>query len=200
MRFTEYGAFVDIGGVDGLLHISEISWGKLKHPSEVLTVGDTINVKILSLNPEKGKISLGYKQNMPEPWSIIDDKYKAGDNVEGDIVQIKEYGAFLELEPGLDGLIHISEISHSRVENINSVLHIGDNVEAKILEIDKDRRRISLSIKALIDPPEQAPEAEEKAKEEEKPADEAAPQQEVTTEEANEGVAEAEPDKEEKAE
>lgn len=200
MRFTEYGAFVDIGGVDGLLHISEISWGKLKHPSEVLTVGDTINVKILSLNPEKGKISLGYKQNMPEPWSIIDDKYKAGDNVEGDIVQIKEYGAFLELEPGLDGLIHISEISHSRVENINSVLHIGDNVEAKILEIDKDRRRISLSIKALIDPPEQASEAEEKAKEEEKPADEAAPQQEVTTEEANEGVAEAEPDKEEKAE
>ena len=199
MRFTEYGAFVDIGGVDGLLHISEISWGKLKHPSEVLTVGDTINVKILSLNPEKGKISLGYKQNMPEPWSIIDDKYKAGDNVEGDIVQIKEHGAFLELEPGLDGLIHISEISHSRVENINSVLHIGDNVEAKILEIDKDRRRTSLSIKALIDPPEQTPEAE-KAEEEKKSADEAVPQQEVTTEEANEGVAEAEPDKEEKAE
>lgn len=200
MRFTEYGAFVDIGGVDGLLHISEISWGKLKHPSEVLTVGDTINVKILSLNPEKGKISLGYKQNMPEPWSIIDDKYKAGDKVEGDIVQIKEYGAFLELEPGLDGLIHISEISHSRVENINSVLHIGDNVEAKILEIDKERRRISLSIKALLDPPEKpeegsTPESGEKPAEEEKPVNEATSMQEA--ENADGEAAVSEPDKEE---
>nr|HUM56183.1 bifunctional 4-hydroxy-3-methylbut-2-enyl diphosphate reductase/30S ribosomal protein S1 [Bacillota bacterium] len=133
MRFTDYGAFVDIGGVDGLLHISEISWGKLKHPKEVLEIGQKIHVKVLSMNSEKGKISLGLKQTQPEPWSVINDKYNEGDIVKGKVVQIKEYGCFVELEPGLDGLVHISEVSHRRVGNINEELSQGQEVEAKIL-------------------------------------------------------------------
>jgi len=153
MRFTDYGAFVDIGGVDGLLHISEISWGKLKHPKEVLEIGQKIHVKVLSMNSEKGKISLGLKQTQPEPWSVINDKYNEGDIVKGKVVQIKEYGCFVELEPGLDGLVHISEVSHRRVGNINEELSQGQEVEAKILEIDKERKRISLSIKETIEPP-----------------------------------------------
>lgn len=153
MRFTDYGAFVDIGGIDGLLHISEISWGKLKHPQEVLKIGQTIHVKVLSMNSEKGKISLGLKQTQPEPWAVIDEKYKVGDIVEGKVVQIKEYGCFVELEPGLDGLVHISEVNHKRIGNINDEFSVGDIVKAKILEIDKDNKRISLSIKETIEPP-----------------------------------------------
>ncbi|WP_419026345.1 bifunctional 4-hydroxy-3-methylbut-2-enyl diphosphate reductase/30S ribosomal protein S1 [Emergencia sp.] len=151
MRFTDYGAFVDLGGIDGLLHISEISWGKLKHPQEVLQIGDTVKVKILSMNEEKGKISLGLKQTIPEPWSVIDEKYEVGQVVSGKVVQIKEYGAFVELEPGLDGLVHISEVAHKRVTNIADELSIGQEVAAKILEIDRERKRISLSIKETLD-------------------------------------------------
>ncbi len=153
MRFTDYGAFVDIGGIDGLLHISEISWGKLKHPQEILKIGQTIQVKVLSMNSEKGKISLGLKQTQPEPWAVIDDKYQVGDVVEGKVVQIKEYGCFVELEPGLDGLVHISEVNHKRIGNINDEFSVGDTVKAKILEIDKENKRISLSIKETIEPP-----------------------------------------------
>jgi ribosomal protein S1/(E)-4-hydroxy-3-methyl-but-2-enyl pyrophosphate reductase len=153
MRFTEYGAFVDIGGLDGLLHISEISWGKLKHPQEILKIGEKVQAKILSINSEKGKISLGLKQNTPEPWSKIDDAYKVGDVVSGKVVQIKEYGGFVELQPGLDGLVHISEIAHKRVSNIANELHVGQMVQAKILEIDKEKKRISLSIKETLEPP-----------------------------------------------
>lgn len=159
MRFTDYGAFVDIGGIDGLLHISEISWGKLKHPQEVLSIGDKIRVKVLSMNAEKGKISLGLKQNQPEPWSVINEKYEVGQVVNGKVVQIKEYGAFVELEPGLDGLVHISEVAHKRVANIADELTVGQEVSAKILEIDQERRRISLSIKETLEAPvaEEAP-------------------------------------------
>lgn len=153
MRFTDYGAFVDLGGIDGLLHISEISWGKLKHPQEVLQIGDIVHVKILSMNEEKGKISLGLKQTTPEPWSVINEKYQLGQTVSGKVVQIKEYGAFIELEPGLDGLVHISEIAHKRVTDISEELTIGQDVDAKILEIDTDRKRISLSIKATTEAP-----------------------------------------------
>jgi len=151
MRFTDYGAFVDLGGIDGLLHISEISWGKLKHPQEVLKIGETVKVKILSMNEEKGKISLGLKQTVPEPWSVIDETYQVGQVVAGKVVQIKEYGAFIELEPGLDGLVHISEVAHKRVTNIADELTIGQAVNAKILDIDKERKRISLSIKETLD-------------------------------------------------
>lgn len=151
MRFTDYGAFVDIGGLDGLLHISEISWGKLKHPQEALEIGQKISVKILSMNTEKGKISLGLKQNTPEPWSVIDDKYQIGQVIKGKVVQIKDYGAFVELEPGLDGLVHISEVAYKRVTNIADEISVGQEVDAKILEIDRDRKRISLSIKETLD-------------------------------------------------
>jgi 4-hydroxy-3-methylbut-2-enyl diphosphate reductase len=161
MRFTDYGAFVDIGGLDGLLHISEISWGKLKHPQEALEIGQIINVKILSMNEEKGKISLGLKQNAPEPWSVIDDNYAEGNVISGKVVQIKEYGAFVELEPGLDGLVHISEVAHKRVNKISEELTIGQMVQAKVLEIDRERRRISLSIKETLDPNAPQPESYE---------------------------------------
>jgi len=157
MRFTDYGAFVDIGGIDGLLHISEISWGKLRHPQEALEIGQKVNVKILSMNEEKGKISLGLKQNTPEPWSVINEKYAVGQVVEGKVVQIKEYGAFVELEPGLDGLVHISEIAAKRVTNIADEISIGQAVSAKILEIDEAKKRISLSIKETLPAEEAAP-------------------------------------------
>ena len=167
MRFTDYGAFVDLGGIDGLLHISEISWGKLKHPQEVLQIGDRVKVKILSMNEEKGKISLGLKQTTPEPWSVIDEKYQVGQVVTGKVVQIKEYGAFVELEPGLDGLVHISEVAHKRVNDIAEELTLGQTVEAKILEIDTERKRISLSIKRTVEAPaEEAEAAAEEADEE----------------------------------
>jgi (E)-4-hydroxy-3-methyl-but-2-enyl pyrophosphate reductase len=196
MRFTDYGAFVDIGGIDGLLHISEISWGKLKHPQEVLKIGQTIQVKVLSMNSEKGKISLGLKQTQPEPWAVIDDKYQVGDVVEGKVVQIKEYGCFVELEPGLDGLVHISEVNHKRIGNINDEFSVGDTVKAKILEIDKENKRISLSIKETIEPPifeeEVAPAAE--APVEAEAAPEVTPEAVAEVEAAPEVVEETEPE------
>lgn len=163
MRFTDYGAFVDLGGIDGLLHISEISWGKLKHPKEVLQIGDKVKVKVLSMNEEKGKISLGLKQTTPEPWSIIDDKYALDQIVSGRVVQIKEYGAFIELEPGLDGLVHISEVANKRVSNIAEELEVGQEVEAKILDIDTERKRISLSLKQASSDYEEVENVEEDA-------------------------------------
>jgi 4-hydroxy-3-methylbut-2-enyl diphosphate reductase len=158
MRFTEYGAFVDIGGIDGLLHISEISWGKLRHPEEVLAIDQEIKVKILSMNKDKEKISLGYKQNLPEPWSVINEKYEVGQIIKGKAVQIKDYGVFVELEPGLDGLVHISEIAYKRVSNIEEEIEVGQDISAKILDIDQNRRRISLSIKDTQErPADEAP-------------------------------------------
>ncbi|MDD5986877.1 MAG: bifunctional 4-hydroxy-3-methylbut-2-enyl diphosphate reductase/30S ribosomal protein S1 [Eubacteriales bacterium] len=188
MRFTDYGAFVDIGGIDGLLHISEISWGKLKHPKEALSIGQKISVKILSMNEEKGRISLGLKQTTPEPWSVIDENYHEGEIVQGKVVQIKEYGCFVELEPGLDGLVHISEVRHRRIANITDEVAIGDIVNAKILEIDKDRRRISLSIKETLDPEEEA--AEYAAREAAKKAAEEKAEAEESAAEAEEAPAE----------
>lgn len=196
MRFTDYGAFVDIGGLDGLLHISEISWGKLRHPQEALSIGETINVKILSMNEEKGKISLGLKQNTPEPWSVIDENYSEGQVIEGKVVQLKEYGAFVELEPGLDGLVHISEVAHKRVNKISDELSVGQVVNTKVLDIDKERRRISLSIKETLDPNapeieevEEVPEAVEAVDEAPVEAVEEAPVEEAPVEEAGEAEA-----------
>lgn len=151
MRFTDFGAFVDIGGIDGLLHISEISWGKLKHPKEVLTLGETIHVKVLAMNEENGRISLGLKQTTPEPWSVIDDKIREGDIVKGKVVQIKDYGAFVEIEAGLDGLVHISEISRERIEHTSDVLKVGQIVYAKVIAIDTEKRRISLSLRDTME-------------------------------------------------
>ncbi len=167
MRFTDYGAFIDIGGIDGLLHISEISWGKLKHPKEVLKIGETVSVKVLSMDMEKGKISLGLKQTTPEPWMGVESKYVVDQIITGKILQIKEYGAFVELEPGVDGLVHISEIAHRRVTNVADECTLGQIVEAKILDINSDRKRISLSIKAILEKEEdesvEAPSSDESA-------------------------------------
>lgn len=195
MRFTEYGAFVDIGGLDGLLHISEISWGKLKHPQEALKIGEKIQVKILSMNTEKGKISLGLKQNRPEPWTIIDEKYQVGQIITGKIVQIKDYGAFVELEPGLDGLVHISEIAYKRVTNIADEISVGQEVSAKILEIDKERKRISLSIKETLEPPIFGEEAAAKNAQDLEEAPSEAPEEATEVEAAEEvtGAAEEAP-------
>lgn len=168
-RFTDYGAFVDIGGVDGLLHISEISWGKIRKPQDVLELEQAIKVKILSMNKEKGKISLGLKQTIPEPWANIDSKYQVGDIIVGKVVQLKEYGAFIEIEPGLDGLVHISEIAYKRVASPANELEIGQTVNAKILDIDTEKKRISLSIKETLEKPlagEEAPEEAAEAEEE----------------------------------
>ena len=162
MRFTNYGAFVDIGGLDGLLHISQISWGKVSHPGEAFKVGDIINVQILALDKEQGKISLGYKFNRPEPWSLVGTEYNIGDVIEGKVVQIQKYGAFVEIEAGLDGLVHISEIANKRVEQVSDELVVGQDVTVKIVDVDYDNRRISLSIKQAM-----APEAEDDTVEEE---------------------------------
>lgn len=174
MRFVDYGAFIDIGGIDGLLHISEISWGKIKHPSDALKLGQKIHVKILSLNREKEKVSLGLKQTTAEPWENIDNVYHIGDIIEGKVVQLKEYGAFVEIEPGMDGLVHISEIAYKHVVNPANELKIGQIVSAKILDIDKENKRISLSIKETLEKPEEPETAKEAVTTEEAPAAEIA--------------------------
>ena len=152
------------------------------------------------MNEEKGKISLGLKQNTPEPWSVIDENYEVGQVIEGKVVQIKEYGAFIELEPGLDGLVHISEVAHKRVGNINDELSVGQIVNAKILEIDKDRRRISLSIRETIDPNAEKEEAPVEEAPAEAPAEEAAVEEAPAEAPAEEAAAEEAPAEEAAAE
>ncbi|MCX7927100.1 MAG: 30S ribosomal protein S1 [Candidatus Omnitrophica bacterium] len=147
---TDFGAFIDLGGVDGLLHITDMSWSKVSHPSEVVAVGDKIDVMILNLDRESGKVSLGLKQRMPDPWQDVESKFSVGAKVKGKVVSILPYGVFVELDKGIEGLIHISEFSWTKkVNNPNEVFAIGDMVEAQILTIDKDNRRISLSIRQL---------------------------------------------------
>jgi len=151
-RLTDFGAFVDIGGVDGLIHISELSWSRVKHPSEVVKPGDKVEVVVLSVDKEKKKISLGLKQTVPEPWSTAGDKYQVGDIVEVKVLRFSNFGAFVELQPGIDGLIHISQISDKRISKPADVLSIGETVKAKITDIKMEEKKISLSIKELIEP------------------------------------------------
>ena len=147
---TDFGAFIDLGGVDGLLHITDMSWSKVSHPSEVVAVGDKIEVAILNLDREAAKVSLGLKQRTADPWSDINTKYNVGTKVKGKIVNILPYGVFIELEKGIEGLIHVSEISWTRrINNPQEIFAIGDMVEAQILSIEKESRRISLSLKQL---------------------------------------------------
>ncbi len=147
---TDFGAFVDLGGVDGLLHITDMSWSKISHPSEIVALGNKIDVVILNLDKESGKISLGLKQRLPDPWQDIEAKYTVGSKLKGKVVNILPYGVFVELEKGIEGLIHISEISWTkRVSNPAEMFAIGDTVEVQVLSIDKDSRRISLSLKQL---------------------------------------------------
>ncbi len=147
-NLTDYGAFVDVGGVDGLLHVTDMSWGKLNHPSELIKVGDKLNVKVLKFDPVKGKISLGLKQTMPDPWINVESRYNTGDRVSGKVVSLMEYGAFVALEDGVEGLIHVSEMSWTkRVRHPSEVLTVGDQVETVILGVDQGNRRISLGLK-----------------------------------------------------
>ena len=149
---TSYGAFVDIGGVDGMVHVSELSWNHIKNPAEVVKVGDTIEVFVISFDPEKKKISLGYKTDATNPWTIFNEKYAVGDVVNVKIVKLMTFGAFAEIIPGVDGLIHISQIADRRIAKPEDVLSEGQEVEAKIIDIDQEHKRISLSIRALIAP------------------------------------------------
>ena len=148
---TSYGAFVDIGGVDGLCHISELSWNNIKHPSEVVSVGDTIEVYVKSYDPENQKVSLGYKKEEDNPWEKLKNEYPIGSEFEAPVVSITKFGAFVRILPGIDGLVHISEISNERVNKVSYVLKVGDMVKVKLINVDFDRKRISLSMKACLD-------------------------------------------------
>ena len=153
-NITEYGAFIDLGGMDGLLHITDMSWGRIKHPSEMFAVGDEVKVKILKYDREKERVSLGLKQISANPWDEAEFKYPAGMKVKGKVVSLKDYGAFVELEGGVEGLIHVSEMSWmERVKHPSKVLNIGDEVECKVLEVDTKAKRISLGLKQLQDNP-----------------------------------------------
>ena len=164
---TSYGAFVDLGGVDGMVHISEMSWGRIKHPSEVMNVGDTVTVFIKALDAEKRKISLGYRKAEDNPWEIFKAQYPVDSIVTAKVVGMTAFGAFAQILPGIDGLVHISQIANHRVEKPQDELKVGQEITAKITAIDYDRQRISLSIRALLEPEvaEEAP-AEEPAAEE----------------------------------
>ncbi|MFQ5718923.1 MAG: 30S ribosomal protein S1 [Acidobacteriota bacterium] len=158
-NLTEYGAFVDLGGLDGLLHITDMSWGRINHPSELFTIGDEVEVVILKFDTERERVSLGYKQRTPDPWAAVEDRYAIGSRVTGKIVSLTDYGAFVELEEGVEGLIHVSAMSWTkRVKHPSKIVTVGDSVEAMVLDLDKENRRLSLGLKqtepnpwALID-------------------------------------------------
>ncbi len=147
-NITDYGVFIDLGGIDGLLHITDISWGRVNHPSEHFTVGDEVEVVVLKFDPETERVSLGYKQRSDDPWTLVDKKYPIGSRVKGRVVSIVDYGAFVEIEEGVEGLIHVSEMSWTKkVVNPAKILEVGDEVEAIVSELDMDQRRISLSLR-----------------------------------------------------
>lgn len=148
---TSYGAFVDIGGVDGMVHISELSWSRIKTPSEVVSVGDPIEVYVISFDPEKKKISLGVKDHSQEPWTVFTEKYSVGDVASVRVVKLMTFGAFAEIVPGVDGLIHISQLADHRVEKPGDVVSEGETVDAKITAIDEENKKVSLSIRALLE-------------------------------------------------
>lgn len=149
-NITEYGAFVDMGGLDGLLHITDMSWGRIGHPSEVVRVGDRIEVVVLKYDHERGRVSLGLKQRTPDPWSRVVEKYPVGNRIQGRVVSLTEYGAFVELEPGVEGLVHVSEMSWSHeIRDPSKVVSVSQMVEAVVLNVDGENRRISLGMKQL---------------------------------------------------
>lgn len=147
-NLTEYGAFVDLGGLDGLLHVTDMSWGRVNHPSEMFSVGDEVEVVVLKFDREKERVSLGYKQRTEDPWTLVDKKYPLGSRVKGRVVSLVEYGAFVELEEGVEGLVHVSEMSWTgKVSDPSTVVAVDDQVEAIVTELDLDQRRISLSLR-----------------------------------------------------
>ncbi len=151
-RLTDFGAFVDLGGVDGLIHVTDLSWAHVKHPSEIVAPDQEVDVKILSLDRERERIQLGLKQLMPKPWDLAPEKYPAGAVVTGKVVRITTFGAFVELEPGIDGLVHISQCAATRIQKVEDAVNVGDIVNVKVLNIDPEAKRISLSIRALLEP------------------------------------------------
>ncbi|HZH93219.1 MAG TPA: bifunctional 4-hydroxy-3-methylbut-2-enyl diphosphate reductase/30S ribosomal protein S1 [Tissierellaceae bacterium] len=167
-RLTDFGAFVDLGGIDGLIHISDLAWFRVKHPSEVLKEGDNVEVKVLAFDKEKNRISLGLKQTTEEPWEVFLKDYKVGDVIDGEVVNILDFGAFVRVIKGVDGLLHVSQISKDHVEKPSDVLKVGDKVTVKITEINEADKKISLSAKDAIEtdePAEEAPAVEEEAEE-----------------------------------
>ena len=155
-RITSFGAFIDLGGVDGLVHLTELSHERNVSPKSVVSVGDEIEVKVLDLNEEEGRVSLSLKATTPGPWDGVEQKLAAGDVIEGKVKRLTDFGAFVEVLPGIDGLVHISQISHKRVENPKDVLSVGQDVTVKVLEVNADAERVSLSIKALEERPANA--------------------------------------------
>ncbi|MFH1644661.1 MAG: 30S ribosomal protein S1 [bacterium] len=153
-NITSYGVFVDVGGIDGLLHITDMSWGRIAHPSEMVRIGDTITVKVISFDKQHEKISLGIKQLTPNPWEKVEDKYPVGSKVKGRVSSITDYGLFVEVEKGIEGLVHISEVSWTeRITNLHKHFKVNDEVEVAVVAIDKENRRMSLSIKQLEEDP-----------------------------------------------
>ncbi|MDU1630276.1 MAG: 30S ribosomal protein S1, partial [Lactococcus lactis] len=152
-RVTNFGAFVDLGGIDGLVHVSELSHSRVKRPSDAVKPGDVVNVKILKLDPEAGRLSLSLKATQPGPWEQVEEKAPVGSTVEGTVKRLTDFGAFVELYPGVEGLVHVSQISWERVENPKDVLKVGQVVNVKVLDVKPAEERISLSIKALEEAP-----------------------------------------------
>ncbi len=153
-NITDYGVFIDIGGVDGLLHITDMSWKRINHPSELVSIGDEIEVKVLKFDREKERVSLGLKQLQPDPWDNVDKKYPIGTIIQGKVVNITDYGAFIELEPGVEGLVHVSEMSWTKKRiHPKDIVQLGQVVEAKVLDIDKENRRINLGMKQVMPNP-----------------------------------------------
>lgn len=153
-NITDYGAFIDLGGIDGLLHITDMSWGRVKHPSNLLSIGDEIEVKILKFDSDKERVSLGLKQVQENPWEKVTEKYPVGQKVSGEIVSVKDYGVFVELDDGIEGLIHVSEMSWTgKIKNPAKHFNAGDNVEAQVLDVDIENKRISLGVKQLQENP-----------------------------------------------
>lgn len=172
-RITDFGAFVDIGGgVEGLLHVSEMAHSRVKHPSDVVSEGDKIKVMVLGIDKESERISLGLKQTLPDPWDTIEERYQVGDKVKGVVTRTVDFGAFFKLEDGVEGLIHISQLSHRHVAKTEDVVSAGDEVEAKIISLDPEAKRIGLSIRELEPKPEVKKEVKKPEKVEEKPEDE----------------------------
>jgi len=148
-NIVDFGAFVDLDGIDGLIHISELSWSHVNHPSEILSIGDTVSVKVLDIDRDRQRISLGLKQTQEDPWQRVVDTYNIGDELEGTVTKVVTFGAFVEILDGVEGLVHISELAQHHVENPREIIQPGDTVRVKILEIDSERRRLSLSIKRV---------------------------------------------------
>jgi len=149
-NLTDYGAFIDLGGIDGLLHVTDMSWGRVNHPSEIFNVGDELKVKVLKFDVESERVSLGLKQIQPDPWTDASMRYPIGKRIEGAVVSLAEYGAFVELEPGIEGLVHVSEMSWiKRVKHPSKLVEIGQRVEALVLDVDERERKISLGMKQL---------------------------------------------------